>query len=64
MADDPQSGARRPKESIPMRRMQSSKPALLLASAIAGAVGFAGAPAVEASSHPEPVTRWVQHGDV
>jgi erythromycin esterase-like protein len=61
MADDPQSGAPRPKESIPMRRMKSSKPARLLASAIAGAVGFAAAPAVGAGSHPEPVTRWVQH---
>jgi erythromycin esterase-like protein len=44
-----------------MRRTRSSKPARMLAATIAGAVVIAGAPAVEAGSHPDPVTRWAQH---
>jgi len=44
-----------------MRRMQSPQPARLLAAAIAAAVVIAGAPAVEAGDHADPVTRWAQH---
>jgi Erythromycin esterase len=44
-----------------MRWIRSSKPPRLLAAAIAGAVVIAGAPTVEAGSHPDPVIRWAQH---